>query len=124
METQEICFKVESTGVGLQDWLSILNIFKKSAVVEKVVLYGSRAKENYKSYSDVDLTVFGQLSLIDLQKIENQIDDLNLPYIVDLSRYDIIKNLELLDHIKRMGKVVYQIGDRKDWEVTRRMTSQ
>ncbi len=44
---------------------------------------------------------------MDLQKIENQLSELNLPYIIDLSNYNTIKNPDLLDHIKRIGIVVY-----------------
>ncbi len=108
MEGQEICFNVESTGVDLQDWLSILDILKRNILVEKVILYGSRVKGNYKRYSDIDLTIFGDISLMDLQDIENQLDDLNLPYIIDLSKYNIIRNPDLLDHINRIGVVVYK----------------
>ena len=103
---QEICFNVEPTGVGLHDWLSILHIFEINNLVKKVILYGSRAKGNYKKYSDIDLVILGISNLMDLQKIENQLSELNLPYIIDLSNYNTIKNPDLLDHIKRIGIVV------------------
>jgi predicted nucleotidyltransferase len=49
--------------------------------VEKAILYGSRAKGNYRPGSDIDLTLTGEtLNLTILQKIENELDDLLLPY--------------------------------------------
>jgi hypothetical protein len=32
------------------------------------------------------------------------LDDLNMPYLLDVSIYDEIKSVELIDHIKRAGK--------------------
>jgi len=44
--------------------------------------------------------------------IETEIDDLLLPYIVDLSLYSQIDNAEFLDHIQRVGKMFYQCESR------------
>jgi predicted nucleotidyltransferase len=66
--------------------------------VEQAILYGSRALGTYKNGSDIDLTlVGGQLDLSLLLKIENELDDLLLPY----------KNEELKEHIRRAGQVFY-----------------
>lgn len=56
--------------------------------VEKAILYGSRAKGNFHAGSDIDLTLMGDgLDITTLQKIENDLDDLFLPYKIDLSLY-------------------------------------
>jgi predicted nucleotidyltransferase len=76
--------------------------------VEQAILYGSRALGTYKNGSDIDLTlVGGQLDLSLLLKIENELDDLLLPYKIDLSLYDQIDNEELKEHIRRAGQVFY-----------------
>ena len=76
--------------------------------VEEAILYGSRAKGNFKDGSDIDLTLRGvNLALRELNAIELELDDLLLPYEIDLSIYDQIENSELLDHIRRVGKVFY-----------------
>ena len=60
-------------------------IFGKYPQIEKVVVYGSRAKGNFKPTSDIDLTIYtSEKELSFLFKIENEIDDLLLPYKVDL----------------------------------------
>lgn len=85
------------------------SIFGKHPEVEQVIVYGSRAKGNYKHGSDIDLTMEGQnLNLSKMYKIEDEIDDLLLPYMIDLSIKHQIQNAELLDHIARVGQIFYQ----------------
>jgi predicted nucleotidyltransferase len=71
--------------------------------VEQVILYGSRAKGNYREGSDIDLTVKGKLNFDNLVKMSVNLDDLNLPWKIDLSLYGQIENKDLLDHIDRVG---------------------
>ena len=76
--------------------------------VQKAVLYGSRAIGSYKSGSDIDLTLTGRaLNLQQLNAIEIELDDLLLPYEVDLSICHQIDNSDLLEHIMRVGVVFY-----------------
>ncbi len=80
------------------------SVFKCYPQVRCVSLYGSRAKGNFQPGSDIDLCVEGSaLTLADLFEIENRIDDLLLPWKVDLSLRHNIDNRELLDHIDRVG---------------------
>lgn len=47
---------------GLKDEtiLKIQSAFIKFPGIEKVVIYGSRAKGNYRNGSDIDITLFGK----------------------------------------------------------------
>ena len=86
----------------------LLQVFEKYPRVEKVLIYGSRAKGNYRPGSDIDLTLKGkQLKWNDLLSIELEIDELLLPYKVDLSLYNEIDNKDLIDHIDRCGVEFY-----------------
>jgi len=88
---------------------AIKSVFSKYAQIEKVILYGSRAKGNYINGSDIDLTCVGsELNLSLIHKIENDIDDLLLAYSFDISILENITNDNLLDHIKRVGIVFYE----------------
>ena len=82
--------------------------------VERAVVYGSRAKGNYKPGSDIDLTLFpapgASIDHRELGNIEEEIDDLLLPYMVDLSVFDQIDNDALREHIERVGRVLYARG--------------
>ncbi len=83
-------------------------VFEKYPAVQQATLYGSRAKGNYRPGSDIDLTLEGEgLDLSTLHKIENDLDDLLLPYKIDLSLLKHIQNPELLDHIRRVGAAFF-----------------
>ena len=92
-----------------QTTLDKLNsIFKQHSAIDSVLTYGSRAKGNYRPGSDIDLTIKGSvLEFAELMQIENQIDDLFLPYTVDLSQYAQLTNADLIAHIDRVGVVIY-----------------
>lgn len=92
----------------------INGVFSKYPEVHEVILYGSRAKGNYRPGSDIDLTMKGTgLDLRLMSRISLEIDDLLLPYIVDLSIFAHIDNKALLDHIGRVGKVFYAKDNRR-----------
>lgn len=83
-------------------------ILSEHPEVREAVLYGSRAMGNYKPGSDIDLTLKGEkLTLRQLNAIESELDDLLLPYELDLSIYRQIDNPDLIDHISRVGTVFY-----------------
>ncbi|HSV86085.1 MAG TPA: nucleotidyltransferase domain-containing protein [Levilinea sp.] len=76
--------------------------------VEQAILYGSRAKGNYKPGSDIDLALLGtDLSLARLNQIANDLDDLLLPYHIDLFVIADIDQPDLIDQINRVGTVFY-----------------
>ena len=77
--------------------------------LRKAVVYGSRAKGTNKRFSDIDLTLVGDdLTYNDLNRLAYNIDDLLLPYQVDLSLYSKLKNPALIEHINRVGQVIYE----------------
>jgi predicted nucleotidyltransferase len=87
----------------------IRSVLARFPDVEKAVLYGSRAKGNYKRGSDIDLTLFGdQLNKSTLAHIDDKLDDLLLPYKIDISIFANISHSDLIDHIRRVGVVFYE----------------
>jgi len=77
--------------------------------VEQAILYGSRAKGNYKLGSDIDLTLVGSgLVYRDLLNIMDELDDLFLPYTIDLSILEMIDHAGLREHIERVGQEFYR----------------
>nr|WP_315196805.1 nucleotidyltransferase domain-containing protein [uncultured Flavobacterium sp.] len=86
----------------------INSVFKKHPEIEKVIIYGSRAKGNYRNGSDIDLTMLGNdLKHELIGKINLEIDDLNTPYLFDISIFKLLNAPSLEEHINRVGKVFY-----------------
>ena len=87
----------------------IRTVFASYPEVERSVLYGSRAKGNFKNGSDIDLTMYGDdLDHSVLLKILGELDDLLLPWMIDLSIFRQIDNPSLREHIERVGVVFYE----------------
>ncbi len=94
------------------DLVFLSNLFQKYTSIDEVIIFGSRAKGNYKNGSDVDLAI--KSLTIESQEI-NEIDDelnenSNLPYKFDIVHYEKIQTPELKDHIDRVGKVIFKIN--------------
>jgi predicted nucleotidyltransferase len=84
------------------------SVFSTEPLITEVVLYGSRAKGTHRPGSDIDLTLKGtSLTTAGLMDLSSKIDDLLLPYEVDLSIFEHIDNPDLIEHIRRVGKVVF-----------------
>jgi predicted nucleotidyltransferase len=88
---------------------AIQGVFTKYPQIDRAILYGSRAKGNYRNGSDIDLALVGaELDLSLIFKIELELDDLMLPYKIDLAAYHQIENEELISHIDRIGVIFFE----------------
>ena len=84
-------------------------VFAHYSAIDRAILYGSRAKGNYKTGSDIDLTLLGTgLNYKSLVRIMLELDELLLPHTIDLSLYDDINNDNLKEHINRVGITFYE----------------
>ena len=98
-------------GLSDKEFDEMTAIFGKFKNLEKVILYGSRAKGNYKKFSDVDITLEGDnLTLADLFQIQDLLYESDLPYMYDVSIFSSITNPDLIDHIRRRGVVIWERG--------------
>ena len=83
-------------------------IFEKYPTINKVILYGSRAKGTNTKRNDIDLVIANsQLDRVTLSNIKSEIEESDIPNLIDIQILEEIHNKELLDHIDRVGKVIY-----------------
>lgn len=77
--------------------------------VDQAILYGSRAKGTQRNGSDIDLTLRGGSDLDGkvLFRLIDELDELLLPYQIDLSLHADIRDPSVLEHIARVGSVFY-----------------
>jgi uncharacterized protein len=96
-------------GLSPETISSIQGVLANHPHVQQAILYGSRAKGNERPGSDIDLTLKGErLSYDELNQIAWELDELCLPYKIDLSLYALLDHVELLAHIDRVGVLFYE----------------
>jgi predicted nucleotidyltransferase len=96
---------------GIKDdyWKRLETVFFSHKNIEKVILYGSRAKGTNRMYSDVDIVLVGEkINNREYTNIIQEIDDLLLPFIFDISVYHSIKDSNLIESINRTGVIIYE----------------
>ncbi len=100
--------------IGLPDaaMAAIQMVLATYPEVEAAILYGSRALGRHRPASDIDLTLTGHaISNATLARIDADLDDLLLPWVIDLSALATISHPALLDHIQRAGVLLYRRSD-------------
>lgn len=96
-------------GLTESEFESIINILKQFPGLVKATLFGSRAKGNQRPGSDIDIAVYGpNLHFDDFLNLKIKLDELDLLQKVDLIQFESIENNEFIDHINRIGIVIYQ----------------
>lgn len=88
---------------------SIIEILKKYKEVEKAVIFGSRARGDYRKGSDIDIALFGDKLTNSINtKIFYDIDDLYLIYKIDLINFNTLsQDDKLRQNILNEGVQVY-----------------
>ncbi len=85
------------------------SVFAGFPQIERVVIYGSRAKSCFREGSDIDLAIIApSMTHSELMHLEDQIDNLLLPYEMDLALLHHIENIDLVAHIQRVGQPFYE----------------
>lgn len=88
---------------------ALCNVLASVPEVEEAIIYGSRARGTNRISSDIDITLKGSnLTYLQLALLDAKIDDLYLPYFVDLSLFSMLRNTDLIESIEREGKVLYR----------------
>ena|SRR3990167_4712133 len=98
----------EQYGLPKKAIQALRQLFQKHQKIQTIILYGSRAKGTFRTGSDIDLCMVApSMSLRERLSIENEIDDLLLPWKIDLSLRHEIDSPELLAHLERVGVKIY-----------------
>lgn len=82
-------------------------VFRHHPEVTTVTLFGSRAKGTHSGHSDVDLVVTGEVDPLRAEAIAAELDELPLPYRFEVQSMDHLQHRPLLEHIQRVGIVIY-----------------
>ena len=80
--------------------------------VESVALFGSRATGTYRSYSDIDLVLYGKLDEATIDRLWTCFQESSLPFKVDVKAYELINHPSLnhpslKEHIDRFARPLF-----------------
>ncbi len=96
-------------GIPQADSQRLLELILSHSKVEKVLLYGSRALGRQRAGSDIDLfLVAPSMNLRELLELGAALDDLLLPWKIDLQLRHLIAHEGLLAHIERAGQLLWE----------------
>jgi uncharacterized protein len=96
---------------GLSDKIFslITSTLSENENIESAILFGSRAKGNFKPGSDIDIALKGpKLSIEDILQLQSVFDGFDQPYTFDIVVYQNITSPELISHIDRLGIEFYK----------------
>lgn len=96
----------ETTATGLtEQQLAILSkACARYPEIEEAVIFGSRAKGNYKPGADIDIAIKGpRVTRRTVASLHSDLEDTTLPFFVDVVAYDSITNPALKEHIDRVA---------------------
>lgn len=88
----------------------VRSVLRQHPEIESATLFGSRAKGTHTPRSDVDLALGGPLGALGAEAIAAELEELPLPYRFDVHALAAITHAPLLEHIRRVGQVIYRSG--------------
>ncbi len=72
--------------------------------IEKIILFGSRARGNYTRISDIDIALKGScLNSTDINLLRDEFEESRIIYKVDLIHYEKITNNDFKNNIDKDG---------------------
>jgi uncharacterized protein len=94
-----------------QEWIDILyNIFEKTENLDKVILFGSRARGDHKLRSDIDLAI-QTVNIKASNYIINKIEESNILLKVDIIDLNYVESNKFLENVKNQGIVFWERGN-------------
>ena len=102
-------YKLNKYGLRQKDMDYMLNLFKKTPEIEKVILFGSRATGEFELASDVDIAIYGKkLKQQTVNHIHYLLEEESpTPLWFDAVNYNTINNLLLKTEIDKNGVLIY-----------------
>lgn len=96
----------------IKDWISHFAFFKKLtelSFVKKIVLYGSRARNDNQERSDIDLAITcPEATLYDWVTIREIIDDADTLLHIDCIRFDSLNESDFKNNILKDSIMLYE----------------
>jgi proline iminopeptidase len=87
---------------------ALVSVFSRYPQIEKVVVFGSRARHDNRSGSDIDLAVFApDMDETTFARLWNELDELPIAFKMDVVHFDRLESDELRRSILRHNECLY-----------------
>lgn len=97
------------SGIPDPDLDALIAELQRNTKIKEIILFGSRAKGTFNNGSDIDLALKGNsLNLQDILDANIETEKLLLPYKLDLVIFDRINEPALIEHINRVGILLFK----------------
>ncbi|WP_318616841.1 nucleotidyltransferase domain-containing protein [Sporosarcina sp. YIM B06819] len=104
-------FHYDEAGITQRFMTELLMLCKKNESIESIMLFGSRARGDYRNTSDIDLALFtNHLSHSEQNLIEADLQNLPTPLKIDVLFMNRLAKEKLLVNIRNEGVVLYEKG--------------
>lgn len=95
-------------GLNERNLKTLVSVLESFPHIQRVVIFGSRAKGNFHAGSDIDLAIMNEeIGSAELSKLQSKFEESDLPFFVDLVNYSTIDVPALREHIDRVGVEFY-----------------
>lgn len=95
-------------GLSKRDFYNLINLFRNySDIIEKVILFGSRARGDYKQMSDVDIAIKFRKNNDKIYEIKENIENKDIIYTFDIINYDKVQNEKFKNYIDDEGEIIF-----------------
>lgn len=74
--------------------------------IDEIIIFGSRARGDYKLTSDIDIALKGKIDNLILCKIRDYFEESRIPYLVDIIYYEKIMNIFFKESIDKDGIII------------------
>ncbi len=107
-------------GLTKTDFYKIVNVLKRySGEVERAILFGSRARGDYKGTSDIDIALVFRYDGSQLNRIKSDLNSENIIYTMDIIDYNKVSNNALKNAIDGEGVLIFLSNSRGEMLVTK-----
>jgi len=96
-----------ASGLNQGEMGLLTRLFRQHGEIQRVILFGSRAKGNARANSDIDLSIVGVDDDLAIEALAEELEDLPLPYRFDVKAMTTIRHGALRRHIDSEGVVIY-----------------
>jgi len=87
----------------------LIRILTKYNTVEKALLFGSRARGDFKKTSDIDIAIFSKdISEKQFNLLIDEINQINTVHSIDVVHYEKLSKKALKTAIMRDGVILYE----------------